>query len=37
MVCLDELKSTLNRIVLLQNNTDSVEEEIMSNVIIQNL
>ena len=37
MICLDELKSTFNRIILLQNNTDSVEEEIMSNVIVQNL
>lgn len=37
MICIDELKSTFNRIILLQNNTDSVEEEIMSNVIVQNL
>jgi hypothetical protein len=37
MICIDELKSTFNRIILLQNNTDSVEEEIMSNVITQNL
>lgn len=37
MICIDELKSTFNRIILLQNNTDSVEEEIMSNVIAQNL
>ena len=37
MIAIDELKSTLNRISLLQNNTDSVEEEIMSGVIIQNL
>ena len=37
MICIDELKSTFNRIILLQNNTGSVEEEIMTNVIIQNL
>ena len=37
MICIDELKSTFNRIILLQNNTDSVEEEIMANVIVQNL
>ena len=37
MICIDELKSTFNRIILLQNNTGSVEEEIMSNVIVQNL
>ena len=37
MIAIDELKYTLNRISLLQQNTDSVEEEIISNVIIQNL
>lgn len=37
MIAIDELKFTLNRISLLQQNTDSVEEEIISNVIIQNL
>jgi hypothetical protein len=37
MICIDELKSTFNRIILLQNNTGSVEEEIMANVIVQNL
>lgn len=37
MICIDELKSTFNRIILLQNNTSSVEEEIMSNVIVQNI
>lgn len=37
MIAIDELKYTLNRISLLQQNTDSVEDEIMSNVIIQNL
>lgn len=37
MIAIDELKYTLNRISLLQENIDSVEEEIMSNVIIQNL
>lgn len=37
MIAIDELKFTLNRISLLQQNTDSVEDEIMSNVIIQNL
>lgn len=37
MICIDELKTTFNRIILLQNNTSSVEEEIMSNVIVQNL
>ena len=37
MICIDELKSTFNRIILLQNNTGSVEEEIMTNVIVQNL
>lgn len=37
MICIDELKSTFNRIILLQNNTGSVEEEIMANVIAQNL
>lgn len=37
MICIDELKATFNRIILLQNNTGSVEEEIMSNVIAQNL
>ncbi len=37
MIVIDELKYTLNRILLLQQNTDSVEEEIMSNVIVQNL
>lgn len=37
MIAIDELKYTLNRILLLQQNTDSVEEEIMSNVIVQNL
>ena len=37
MICIDQLKSTFNRIILIQNNTSSVEEEIMSNVIVQNL
>lgn len=37
MIAIDELKYTLNRISLLQQNTDSIEDEIMSNVIIQNL
>lgn len=37
MICIDELKATFNRIILLQNNTGSVEEEIMANVIVQNL
>lgn len=37
MICIDELKSTFNRIILIQNNTSSVEEKIMSNVIVQNL
>lgn len=37
MIAIDELKYTLNRISVLQQNTDSVEEEIMSNVIVQNL
>ena len=37
MICIDELKSTFNRIILLQNNTGSVEEEIMANVIVQHL
>lgn len=37
MICIDELKSTYNRIILIQNNTSSVEEEIMANVIVQNL
>lgn len=37
MIAIDELKYTLNRISLLQQNTDSVEEEIISNVIVQNL
>lgn len=37
MIAIDELKYTLNRILLLQQNTDSVEEEIMDNVIVQNL
>ena len=37
MICIDELKSTFNRIILIQNNTSSVEEEIMTNVIVQNL
>lgn len=37
MIAIDELKHTLNRILLLQQNIDSVEEEIMSNVIVQNL
>ena len=37
MICIDELKSTFNRIILIRNNTSSVEEEIMANVIVQNL
>lgn len=37
MICIDELKSTFNRIILIENNTSSVEEEIMANVIVQNL
>ncbi len=37
MIAIDELKYTLNRISVLQQNTDSVEEEIISNVIVQNL
>ena len=37
MICVDELKSTYNRIILIQNNTSSVEEEIMANVIVQYL
>ena len=36
MIAIDELKYTLNRISVLQQNTDSVEEEIISNVIVQN-
>lgn len=37
MICIDELKSTFNRIILIRNNTSSVKEEIMANVIVQNL
>lgn len=37
MICIDELRSTFNRIILLQNNTESVDEEIMASVIVQNL
>lgn len=37
MIAIDELKYTLNRISILQQNTDSIEEEIISNVIVQNL
>ena len=37
MICIDELKSTFNRIILIENNTSSVEEKIMSKVIIQDL
>jgi len=37
MICIDELRSTFNRIILLQNNTESVDEEIMASVITQNL
>lgn len=37
MIAIDELKYTLNRISVLQQNTDSVEEEIISNAIVQNL
>ena len=37
MIAIDVLKYTLNRISVLQQNTDSVEEEIISNVIVQNL
>lgn len=37
MIAINELTSTLNRMMILQNNTDAVEEEIMASVIIQNL
>lgn len=37
MIAIDELKSTIARFNLLADNTSSVEEKIMANVIVTNL
>ena len=37
MIAIDELKSTIARLNLLADNTDSADEKIMTNVIVTNL
>lgn len=37
MIAIDELKYTLNRLSLLQENSESVEESVMAGIINQNL
>ena len=37
MIATDEIKSTINRLNLLANNTESAEEKIMANLLVVNL
>ena len=37
MIAIDELKATARRLELLQNNTESAEEKIISNILMGNL
>lgn len=37
MIVTDEIKATINRLNLLANNTESVEEKIMANLLVVNL
>ena len=37
MIATDEIKSTINRLNLLANNTESAEEKIMANLLAANL
>ena len=37
MIVIDELKSTAKRLELLRNNTDSIEEKMMANMLFGNL
>lgn len=37
MIATDEIKATINRLNLLANNTESVEEKIMANLLVANL
>lgn len=37
MIASDEIKATINRLNLLANNTESVEEKIMANFLVANL
>ena len=37
MIATDEIKATINRLNLLTNNTESVEEKLMANLLVANL
>lgn len=37
MIATDEIKATINRLNLLANNTESVEEKLMANLLVANL
>lgn len=37
MIATDEIKATINRLNLLANNTESVEEKLMANLLAANL
>lgn len=37
MIVTDEIKATINRLNQLANNTESVEEKIMANLLVVNL
>ena len=37
MIATDEIKTTINRLNLLANNTESAEEKIMANLLVANL
>jgi hypothetical protein len=37
MICLDELQSTIKRINLIKDNSDSTEEQTMADILLNNL
>lgn len=37
MICLDELQSTIKRLNLIKDNSDSTEEQTMTDILLNNL
>lgn len=37
MICLDELQSTIKRLNLIKDNSDSTEEQTMADILLNNL
>lgn len=37
MICLDELQSTIKRINIIKDNSDSTEEQTMADILLNNL